>query len=98
MTEPKPALAPALGDMNKEDFRRFGHELIDWVAEYLEHVEDLPGLAQIEPGDLKAQLPAAPQKQGEAMEHIIADVEPLSVPALTHCSHPSFFAYFAPST
>src|SRR5258707_2466233 len=98
MTEPKPALAPALGDMNKEDFRRFGHELIDWVAEYLEHVEDLPVLAQIEPGDLKGQLPASPPEQGEAMEQIIADVDRLIVPALTHWNHPSFFAYFATST
>src|SRR6476659_1527395 len=98
MTEPKPELAPALGDMSKEDFRRFGHELVDWVAEYLEHVEDLPVLAQIEPGDLKAQLPIAPPEQGEPMEQIIADVDRLIVPALTHWSHPSFFAYFATST
>jgi aromatic-L-amino-acid decarboxylase len=98
MTEPQPAPAPVLGDMSKEDFRRFGHELIDWVAEYLEHVEDLPVLAQIEPGDLKAQLPAAPPEMGEPMEHIIADVDRLIVPALTHWSHPSFFAYFATST
>ena len=98
MTEPKPELAPTLGDMSKEDFRRFGHELVDWVAEYLEHVEDLPVLAQIEPGDLKAQLPVAPPEQGEAMQKIIADVDRLIVPALTHWSHPSFFAYFATST
>ena len=84
--------------MSKEDFRRFGHELVDWVAEYLEHVEDLPVLAQIEPGDLKAQLPAAPPEKGEAMEEIIKDVDRLIVPALTHWSHPSFFAYFATST
>jgi len=98
MTEPKPKLAPAWGDMSKEDFRRFGHELVDWVAEYLEHVEDLPVLAQIEPGDLKAQLPVAPPEQGESMEQIIADVDRLIVPALTHWNHPSFFAYFATST
>src|SRR6476659_144419 len=98
MTEPKPELAPALGDMSKEDFRRFGHELVDWVAEYLEHVEDLPVLAQIEPGDLKAQLPAAPPEQGESMNAILADIDRLIVPALTHWSHPSFFAYFATST
>jgi aromatic-L-amino-acid decarboxylase len=84
--------------MSKEEFRRFGHELIDWVAEYLEHVEDLPVLAQIEPGDLKAQLPAVPPEKGEAMEKIIADVDRLIVPALTHWNHPSFFAYFATST
>ena len=98
MTEPQPKPAPALGDMSKEDFRRFGHELVDWVAEYLEHVEDLPVLAQIDPGDLKAQLPTAPPEKGEAMEQIIADVDRLIVPALTHWSHPSFFAYFATST
>ena len=98
MTEPQAKLAPALGDMSKEDFRRFGHELVDWVAEYLEHVEDLPVLSQIEPGDLKAQLPAAPPEKGESMEQIIADVDRLIVPALTHWSHPSFFAYFATST
>ena len=84
--------------MSKEEFRRFGHELIDWVSEYLEHVEDLPVLAQIEPGDLKAQLPAIPPEKGEAMEKIIADVDRLIVPALTHWNHPSFFAYFATST
>src|SRR5882724_5271601 len=98
MTEPQQKLSPTLGDMSKEEFRRFGHELIDWVAEYLEHVEDLPVLAQIEPGDLKAQLPVAPPETGEPMEQIIADVDRLIVPALTHWNHPSFFAYFATST
>jgi aromatic-L-amino-acid decarboxylase len=98
MTEPQPKLSPPLGDMSREDFRRFGHELIDWVADYLEHIEDLPVLAQIEPGDLKAQLPASPPEKGEAMAEIIKDVDRLIVPALTHWSHPSFFAYFATST
>lgn len=98
MTEPQPKLSPELGDMSKEDFRRFGHELIDWVADYLDQVEDLPVMSQIEPGDLKAQLPVAPPQKGEAMEQIIADVDRLIVPALTHWSHPSFFAYFATST
>ena len=83
--------APALGDMSKDDFRRFGHELIDWVADYLEQVEDLPVLAQMEPGDLKAKLPTAPPENGEAMEAIIQDVDRLIVPALTHWSHTSFF-------
>jgi aromatic-L-amino-acid decarboxylase len=98
MTEPQQKLSPALGDMSKEEFRRFGHELIDWVAEYLERVEDLPVLSRIEPGDLKAKLPVAPPETGEPMEQIIADVDRLIVPALTHWSHPSFFAYFATST
>jgi aromatic-L-amino-acid decarboxylase len=91
-------LSPATGDMGREEFRRFGHELIDWISDYFDHLEDLPVLAQIDPGDLKAQLPSSPPEQGEPMEQIIADVDRLIVPALTHWSHPSFFAYFATST
>jgi aromatic-L-amino-acid decarboxylase len=98
MSKTQSELAPPLGDMSKEDFRRFGHELIDWVADYLEHVPELPVLSQIEPGDLMAQLPTSPPQKGEAMEQIIADVDRLIVPALTHWNHPSFFAYFATST
>jgi aromatic-L-amino-acid decarboxylase len=94
----KNTTAPQTGDMNADEFRRFGHELIDWIAEYFDHIEDLPVLSQIEPGDLKAQLPSAPPEKGEPMEQIIADIDRLIVPALTHWSHPSFFAYFATST
>src|SRR2546425_2239065 len=86
------------GDMPAEEFRRFGHEIIDWIADYFERIEELPVLAQVEPGELKARLPAAPPQHGESMETILADVNCLIVPALTHWSHPSFFAYFATST
>ena len=88
----------ALGDMSAEDFRRFGHEIVDWIANYFERIEELPVLAQIEPGDLKAQLPVSPPDHSEPMEAILADIDRLIVPALTHWSHPSFFAYFATST
>src|SRR5258706_3770078 len=91
-------VAPPTGDMSAADFRRFGHEIVDWIANYFEHIEDLPVLAQVEPGDLKAQLPSSPPEKGESMAAILADVDRLIVPALTHWSHPSFFAYFATST
>jgi len=84
--------------MNSEEFRRFGHELVDWIADYFDCIEDRPVLAAIQPGDLKAQLPSTPPQQGEPMEQIAADLDRLIVPALTHWSHPSFFAYFATST
>ncbi len=84
--------------MRKEEFRRFGHELIDWIADYFDRIEELPVLASIEPGDLKWQLPPSPPQQGEPMEAIIRDIDRLIVPALTHWCHPSFFAYFATST
>ncbi len=101
MAEPEKKITESstvLGDMPAEEFRRFGHELIDWIANYFEHIEDLPVLAQVAPGDLKAQLPSAPPETGEPMQTILADVDRLIVPALTHWSHPSFFAYFATST
>jgi aromatic-L-amino-acid decarboxylase len=98
MTQREEGFAPATGDMNPDEFRRFGHELIDWISDYFESIEDLPVLSQIEPGDLKAAFPARPPSKGESMAEIIADVDRLIVPALTHWSHPSFFAYFATST
>lgn len=90
--------ASSSGDMSTEEFRRFGHELIDWLGDYFERLEDLPVLSQLEPGDLKAQLPTLPPQTGESMASIIADMDRLIVPALTQWNHPSFFAYFATST
>ncbi|MGI8837845.1 MAG: pyridoxal phosphate-dependent decarboxylase family protein [Pyrinomonadaceae bacterium] len=98
MSESPTKLSPSLGDMDAAEFRRHGHELIDWIANYFEHIEEMPVLSQIEPGDLIAQLPASPPQTGEPMDQILADVDRFIVPALTHWSHPSFFAYFATST
>ena len=94
----QPTTGLQLGDMSGEEFRRFGHELIDWIADYFDRIEELPVLSQIEPGQLKTQLPISPPEQGEGMEKIIADLDRLIVPALTHWIHPSFYAYFATST
>lgn len=98
VNSPKTHLAPELGDMKESDFRRFGHELVDWIADYFENIDQRPVLPDMQPGDLKAQLPSAPPVHGEPMENIIADIDRLIAPALTHWSHPSFFAYFATST
>jgi aromatic-L-amino-acid decarboxylase len=81
MTDSRNGYAPPSGDMSAEEFRRFGHELIDWISDYFERIEELPVLSQIEPGDLKAQLPTTPPQKGEAMSDIIADVNRLIVPA-----------------
>ncbi|HYO91674.1 MAG TPA: pyridoxal-dependent decarboxylase, partial [Pyrinomonadaceae bacterium] len=91
-------LAPPLGDMSADEFRRHGRAVVDWIADYFEGIEQLPVLAQVEPGQLIASLPTAPPDTGESMDEIIADVDRLVVPALTHWSHPGFFAYFATST
>jgi aromatic-L-amino-acid decarboxylase len=90
--------APPLGDMSAEDFRRYGRELVDWIADYFEHIEERPVLAQVEPGELKAKLPSSAPAEGESMTEILADVDRLVMPALTHWNHPMFFALFATSS
>jgi aromatic-L-amino-acid/L-tryptophan decarboxylase len=90
--------APPAGDMSAEDFRRFGREVVDWIADYFEHMEERPVLAQVEPGELKGKLPPSAPATGEAMSEILADIDQLIVPALTNWNHPMFFALFATSS
>jgi len=88
-------LSLRIGDMSPEEFRRAGYQLIDWIADYLVHPERYPVLSQVEPGDIKRQLPSSPPETPESMERILADIEPVIVPGITHWNHPAFFAYFA---
>ena len=76
-------------------FRDDGYAAVDWAADYLERVGDLPVLAQITPGQLSLQLPDAPPEQGEPFANVLRDLDELIVPALTNWQHPRFFAYFA---
>lgn len=80
--------------MDVESFRRNGHRLIDWIAEYLAHPERYPVLAQVEPGQVKGSLPSEPPERPEPLETILRDVEGVIAPGLTHWNHPCFFAYF----
>jgi aromatic-L-amino-acid/L-tryptophan decarboxylase len=86
-----------LGDMSAEEFRRYGHQLIDWVADYLSHPERYPVLSQNQPGEVKAALPNAPPATGEGFDAILEDLDRVIVPGMTHWNHPAFFAYFATS-
>ncbi len=87
--------APPLGDMNAADFRRYGHEIIDWIGDYLENMESRPVLALVRPNEFRAQIPESAPAQSEGMDAILADVDRLIAPALTHWNHPAFFAYFS---
>ena len=80
--------------MDAETFRRHGHEVIDWVADYLENVESYPVLPPVSPGDVRGRLPASPPRQGEPMDGILADFREIILPGVTHWNHPRFFAYF----
>jgi aromatic-L-amino-acid decarboxylase len=76
-------------------FRQHGHELVDWIAEYLEHPEKYPVLSRVTPGEITGQLPAEAPEDPESFSAIMADFDRILVPGLTHWNHPSFFAYFA---
>jgi aromatic-L-amino-acid decarboxylase len=78
-----------------EDFRRHGHALVDWIAEYLEHPEKYPVLSRVSPGAIAAALPSRAPEAAEPFEAILADFERILVPGLTHWNHPGFLAYFA---
>jgi aromatic-L-amino-acid decarboxylase len=80
--------------MTPEDFRKFGHRLIDWLADYRAGIEERPVMAQVKPGDIKKQLPASPPEQPEAMEAVLADLDRIVMPGLSHWQHPRFFGYF----
>ncbi len=86
---------PDTGDISPEEFRRFGHEVVDWIAEYLQGVGSLPVLAPVRPGEVAARLPASPPAAPEGMDEILRDFRDIIVPATTHWNHPAFFAYFA---
>lgn len=80
--------------MDHHEFRRRGHQLIDWLADYRASVEQRPVMAQTAPGSLKAALPAAPPQAGEPFDAILRDLDALIVPGLSQWPHPSFFGYF----
>lgn len=81
--------------MDPAAFRRHGHELVDWIAEYLEHPARYPVLSRNTPGDIVRALPTRAPEDGEPFGAIFADLERVLVPGLTHWNHPGFFAYFA---
>jgi len=75
-------------------FRKHGHELVEWIAAYLEHPEKYPILSRVQPGEIVAALPSSAPEEGEPFEAIMGDFERVLVPGLTHWNHPAFFAYF----
>ena len=80
--------------MTPDEFRTHGHDLIDWIADYVGSVEQRPVGSTVAPGDVRSQLPEHPPTDPEPFEQVMADVERVVVPGLTQWQHPGFFAYF----
>ncbi len=84
-----------LGDMPPEEFRRFGHQVVDWIADYFEQPERYRVAPDVRPGALVERLPKSAPDSGEPMERILADFETEILPHVTHWNHPGFMGYFA---
>ena len=80
--------------MTPDEFRKAGRQAIDWIADYLETIEQHPVLSQVEPGDVRRTLPPSPPMDPEPFEAILGDLDRLILPGITHWQSPNFFAYF----
>ena len=85
---------PPPGHMTPDAFRRLGYQAVDWVARYMEEVAQKPVLSAVAPGELRAQLPAQAPEEGEPFDAVLADMDRLIMPGITHWQSPNFFAYF----
>ena len=84
--------------MDSATFRRLGHALVDWVADYRERVGTLPVRSAVAPGEIRARFPAEPPERGGEIARAIEIVERDVLPGITHWNHPSWFAYFPSNT
>ncbi len=80
--------------MSPEEFRRQGHAVVDWIADYYSRIESFPVLSRVQPGEVRAKLPSSAPEHGEAFDQILADVERVVLPGITHWQSPNFYAYF----
>ncbi|WP_245177293.1 pyridoxal-dependent decarboxylase [Geodermatophilus sp. DF01_2] len=94
MNEPEP-LPP---HMTPEQFRQHGHEVVDWIADYWARIGSFPVRSQVSPGDVREALPAAPPEQGEPFSAVLADLDRVVLPGVTHWQHPGFLGYFPANT
>ncbi|WP_233513897.1 pyridoxal-dependent decarboxylase [Micromonospora craterilacus] len=84
--------------MTPEEFRQAGYAVVDWIADYWATLDQRPVTSQDPPGAVAAGLPAGPPAQGEPVEAMLADLDTLIAPRLTHWQHPGFFGYFPANT
>ncbi|WNJ18582.1 aminotransferase class I/II-fold pyridoxal phosphate-dependent enzyme [Pontibacter sp. G13] len=80
--------------LDSTSFRTYAHQLVDWMADYLESVEQYPVKSPAKPGEILSQLPAFPPTQSESMDQILDDFQSVVMPGITHWQHPQFYAYF----
>jgi aromatic-L-amino-acid decarboxylase len=80
--------------MSPEEFRKHGHEVVDWIADYYSKIESFPVQSRVVPGQVRASLPPHPPERGESFGDILSDVDKLILPGITHWQSPNFFGFF----
>ncbi len=80
--------------MDNAQFRRYGHEFVDWLADYFETIESRPVRAAVAPGEVASRLPSDPPENGDSMGAIFNDFNNIIMPGITHWQHPGWHAYF----
>ena len=80
--------------MNSEQFRKEAHRMVDWMADYMDNVEDYPVKPKVKPGDILKQIPKRAPEQAESFEAIFDDFKKIIMPGMTHWESPKFMAYF----
>jgi len=83
-----------MSDMPSEEFRKSGHQLVDWIADYLNDIEKYPPLSQVNPGDISKRIPNTPPQKGEEIGKVLSDIDKILMDGITHWNHPGFMAYF----
>ena len=84
--------------MTPDEFRAHGYALIDWISEYRSRVDGLPVFSVVEPGEIAAMLPASAPEDPEPFESLVADLDDVVLPGITHWQSPSWFAFFPANT
>ena len=84
--------------MTPDEFRKHAHELVEWMAGYMENVEKWPVKSSVEPGEIFARIPDDPPLNPETFDSLMRDFDEIIMPGITHWQSPSFFAYFPANT
>jgi aromatic-L-amino-acid decarboxylase len=93
--EDRSVTGPTTPHMTPEQFRKYGHDAVDWIADYWERVESLPVLSQVSPGDIRRALPEHAPERGEPFDAVLRDLDTVLLPGITHWQHPAFYAFFS---
>jgi aromatic-L-amino-acid decarboxylase len=80
--------------MDTQEFRRLGHQMVEWIAAYRDRLAELPVMSPLAPGEVRRQLPPGPPAKGEGLDGILEELDRVVMPGITHWCHPGFFAYF----